>query len=421
MIEKRIDVLLIRPERPDPRKCPVGPGDLFPPLGLGFLKAYANLKGYRAEILDNHVKPRPLCSAKETVRLVKEKNPRYVGVYVSSPSYQEAMILIQTLSKQTDIPIIVGGPHYTVFPERAPDCVRYVVVGEGEQALLKILDGRAKERILREPVLDDLNDLPLPSYDEFMDGSYEYSVPMFNMPPRIVTMNTSRGCPQRCLFCSVQNIWGRRYRTFSAHRIYEHVMGLIRDHGIAGIYFREDNFTCDPRRTHAFCELVLESGLNLYWACEARADTLRRDPHLLPHMAEAGCRGIFLGIESGSQRVLDLMEKGTTVEQNREVLKRCRELGIITYASMCYGFPGEKEEDRQLTREFLDETRPDHVSEAVYIGIPTSPIYEDIKKTGQYYHEDEAGFIFPRGYESMCRHFYGPNDIRHIPREGLAQ
>jgi anaerobic magnesium-protoporphyrin IX monomethyl ester cyclase len=101
------------------------------------------------------------------------------------------------------------------------------------------------------------------------------------------------------------------------------------------------------------------------------------------------------------------------------VLGRCRELGIITYASMCYGFPGETAEDRALTRQFLRETNPHHISEAVYIGIPTSPIYHEIKKSGQYYHEDEAGFIFPHGYEAMCRHFYGPEDIRYIPPEGI--
>jgi radical SAM superfamily enzyme YgiQ (UPF0313 family) len=413
------DVLLIRPERPDPRQCPVGLGDLFPPLGLAYLKAYVQSRGFTAEILDNYVKSAPLSGTEETVRTVKEKQPRFVGVYVSSPSHREARALLDALAELTDTPILVGGPHYTVFPERAPAYVRHIVVGEGERALEKILRGAATERILREPLIEDLNELPLPSYDEFLGGEYEYAVPLFNMAPRIVTMNTSRGCPHRCLFCSVQEIWGRRYRTIRAERIFDHAAALMKDHGISGFYFREDNFTCDPGRTHAFCDLVLSSAARPYWACEARVDTLSRDPELLPHMAAAGCKGLFLGIESGSQRVLDLMDKGTTVEQNRYVLGRCRELGIITYASMCYGFPGETAEDRALTRQFLRETNPHHISEAVYIGIPTSPIYHEIKKSGQYYHEDEAGFIFPHGYEAMCRYFYGPEDIRYIPPEGI--
>jgi anaerobic magnesium-protoporphyrin IX monomethyl ester cyclase len=415
-----LDVLLIRPERPDPRKCPVGLGDGFPPLGLGFLKAYVRSKGFTAEILDNYVRPTPECSTAATVAYVRARNPRFVGIYVSSPSLNEALALIGALADQTSVPLVVGGPHYTVFPERAPLSVRHVVVGEGETALWRILSGTAADRVLREPVIVDLDELPFPAPDDFLTTGYEHAVPMFEMPPTVVTMNTSRGCPHECLFCSVQEIWGRRYRTFSADRVFDHVARLRRDHGVSGVYFREDNFACHAKRVHRFCDLQLEAPSRCHWACEARVDTLHRDRELLPHMAAAGCRGVFLGIESGSQRVLDLMKKGTSVDQNRWVLRECRRVGIRTYASMCYGFPGETPGDRAVTRRFLEDTQPDTVSEAVYIGIPTSPIYHRIKETGAFYHEDAAGFVFPTGYEALCRTFYPPVDGRFIPPEEVA-
>ena len=412
-----LDVLLIRPHRPsDPSQSPLTLGDRRQPLGLGFLQAYLQQFGFRVEILDNDIQTPPVGTVEWTVAYARAKRPRFIGVYVHSAGVPEALALLQALRKGTDAKLMVGGPHYTLFPEDAPDYIDHVVVGEGELALLDIVSGETTERIHRRELIADLDTLPWPSYDYFINQDYIFDIAMFDMKPTVVSVNSSRGCPYGCTFCGTQAIWGRRYRIFSAEKIYDYIRELRARHNVRGIYFREDNFICNVKRVTTFCHLILRDDFPVEWACEARVDTLDRHPEMLEQMASAGCRGLYIGVESGSPRVLELMNKQITVEQIERVFAASKKYGVKTYASMCYGIPGETPEDREETRRMLERIKPDAISEAVFIGIPKSPLYDWMRENNAYYHEDERRFLYPNGYRELCSLFYGKSgDKRFIP------
>ena len=205
---------------------------------------------------------------------------------------------------------MVGGPHATILPDTIPEYVDYVVRGEGEKAILDIVEGQAHGRIITRTFIDNLDSLPRPAYHHFFQKSYDLKVSAFPDVP-VFAMNTSRGCPFHCKFCSVKSIWGNTYRAFSAERVVDDIERLIKDYGIAGIYFREENFTHSSERTQEFCKLLLQKGIRIKWLCESRVHPFDRG--LLPLMKKAGCEWMYFGCESGSDRILkqlnDLKER----------------------------------------------------------------------------------------------------------------
>jgi radical SAM superfamily enzyme YgiQ (UPF0313 family) len=205
------------------------------------------------------------------------------------------------------------------------------------------------------PPLDNLDELPMPAWDYFVHQPYNWGGDWFDGSP-VFTMNTSRGCPFHCAFCSVGSIWGRKYTFFSAERLVADIDYLIKTYGARGIYFREDNFTVQRERTEQFCRLLLDKGMKITWACETRVDTLDRE--LVSLMRRAGLAAVYLGVESGSQGVLDRLHKGITVDQTRQAFAWCREFGVKTAASVIVGTPGETAQDLQQTLALISELSP---------------------------------------------------------------
>jgi radical SAM superfamily enzyme YgiQ (UPF0313 family) len=281
--------------------------------------------------------------------------------------------------------------------------VDFVVRGEGEKAILDIVEGRASQRILSYPRIQNLDELPRPAYDLFAKMPYDWSAPFLDDKP-IFTMNSSRGCPFNCFFCSAKNIWNRKYTCFSAERVVSDFEHLVNTYGAKGIYFREDNFTCNKPRLIRFCNLMIEHGNKIPWACETRVSSLDRITVEL--MAKAGLRGVYLGVESGSQRVLDLMNKGTTVEQISNAVKICKEFGIKIAASVIHGMPGETEEDISLTEKLLSELNPDQVWHNVCMGLPASDLHSKILKTRNYEYIDKCGIAHIKGHDELVGKFY---------------
>ena len=165
---------------------------------------------------------------------------------------------------------MVGGPHPTVRSEDIPGFVDYIVQGEGEKAILEIING-SNERVIHKKFATDLDTLPPPAWEYFAGLPYDFACDFFPERPAF-NLNTSRGCPFNCTFCSNASIWGKMNRRFSAERIVEDVRVLMSDYGARGIYFREDNFVCNKNRVSHFCELLLKKNINLSWACETRVD-----------------------------------------------------------------------------------------------------------------------------------------------------
>ena len=415
-VNRKVDIVLVRPPAPIEKDSPLSLGDLRPPLSLAFLEAYLHSHDLRAEIIDLYIQPFPKNTAEYWLPYISALRPRFIGIYVHSSALVTALTFIKKIKFATGLPIVVGGPHFTLFPETIPDTVDYVVCGEGETALYELLTTKSKNmpRIISGTPLD-IDSLPWPSFDYFINQPYDFAIDMFSMAPLVLPMNTSRGCPFKCKFCSNRRIFNGQSRLASAEKIFEEMVRLNKKYGATGIFFREDNFTQQPGRVLELCRLIKNRGLRIDWACESRVDILCNHKKLLIEMASCGCKGLYLGVESGSQRVLDLMRKNITIGQIEKVFNTCKKLGVKTYASMVYGYPGETEVERGETDAMLERISPDAVSRAVFIGIPISDIYEELLQSGEYCYIDDAGFIYPNGYRELCAKIYGTTPSRFIP------
>lgn len=314
----------------------------FPPTGLATCATLLRGAGIRAEVHDEGVQgPCPALGEYD-----------FLVVLTSSLTFEQDARAVAALRRGAPRPATLWfGTHPTFRPREclAHEAVDWVVVGEPEVALGEfLLTGRAagvfgKDALAREgpfgratPV-DDLDRLPiadrglLPSWkrypNPFMRGAY-------------ATCTTSRGCGGRCTFCTAPGFYGRWYRAQSPGRVVAELEALATQ-GCRSVFFRDENFAQDRDRVRGVCEGVAARRLRLGWVCSARVDQV--DRALVRAMARAGCRMIRFGVESGSQRLLDRLGKGTTVEQARAAFRWCREEGMRTHAHFMLGLPGETE------------------------------------------------------------------------------
>ena len=222
----------------------------------------------------------------------------------------------------------------------------------------------------------------------------------------IFTLNTSRGCPFGCAFCSVGSIWGKQYTYFSADRIIFEIEYLITNFGAKGIYFREDNFTLNIQKVEKFCEKLINKNINIPWACETRVDTLCNE-ELIKLMSTAGCRAVYLGVESGSQKILDMLDKQITVEQIETAINFCKKYNIRTYCSLITGVHRETYDDYLLTKNLMNKLKPFSYGFNVFAGIPNSSLYEYVLDNNLYEYIDDIGIVYLPGYDIKAKYFYG--------------
>lgn len=388
-----------------PEKSPFFTSEKRPPLGLGSLISLTKKEGHRVFFIDNYLKPSKFI---EKGFLQKNKID-LVGIYANTICYRDTLRMFNGIEKLRKKglwkgKIAVGGPHTSVAVENIPKFVDYIVQGEGEKAILEIVNKKAKQKIFRKERIKDLDSLPFEPWDIFNKLPYDYSCPWMDSKP-VFTMNTSRGCPFNCAFCSVGSIWGREYTFFSAERIIAEIEYLVKNFDAKGIYFREDNFTLNLKRTEEFCKKLIKKNINIDWACETRVDTLTEK--LIKLMSKAGCRAFYLGVESGSQKVLDRLNKNINVKQTEKVIKLCKKYNIKAYCSLIVGTPGETFEDYLLTKKLIDKLKPYSHSFNIFVGIPYGPLYKYILEKKLYEYIDEVGLIYLPGYDIKAKFFYG--------------
>ena len=396
-----------------PENSPFSTDEKRPPLGVGFLISVLRNAGHKVYFIDNYLRPSNFL---ETDYLLNNKID-YVGIYANTICYRDTLKMFQKLNNLKKNgkwrgKILVGGPHTSVALETIPDFVDYIVQGEGEKAILDIVEGKVLSRVIRYPRIENLDDLPMPAWDYFVNLHYDFGTEWFNDKP-VFVMNTSRGCPFRCSFCSVGSIWGKRYTYFDAERIVNDIEYLIKSYGAKGIYFREDNFTFRKERVIKFCNILLEKNIRIKWACESRVDTL--DKEIIKLMAKAGCKGVYFGVESGSQRELDFLKKGITIEQIEKVFGWCKKADIKTYASFIVGVPTETEQERVETVCFAQKLKPTTYSINVFVGVPKSELYEYTIKNNLNVYNDEVGLVYLKWHNDLVDKFYGGRKDTKIP------
>jgi radical SAM superfamily enzyme YgiQ (UPF0313 family) len=195
-------------------------------------------------------------------------------------------------------------------------------------------------------------------------------------------MISSRGCPYNCIYCSSQSTFGKKYRHHSVKRILEELELLINKHGAKEVYFLDDLFTLNKEWVNELCNNIIQRKISekILWSCNTRTNLI--DLPTLENMKKAGCWQIHFGIESGSQRLLDLIKKGTTLQQSRDAIKLCRKAGIQTRAYFMLGLPSETKEESLKTIEFAKEIDPDYAKFSLTTPYPGTELFDIVKKEG---------------------------------------
>jgi len=388
-----------------PDKSPFFTNEKRAPLGVGSLISLLRNEGHNVFFIDNYLNPSDFIEE----GYLQQNRIDIVAIHANTICYRNSLKMffaIEDLRKRRlwNGKMVTGGPHTSVAVDTIPEFVDYIVQGEGENAILQIVNSGVKERVIKQERIHHLDTLPFQPWDIFNSLPYDFSCPWLEVMP-VFTMNTSRGCPFNCTFCSVSSIWGKQYTYLSADRIIAEIEYLVKKFGVKGIYFREDNFTLNSKRIEEFCEKLIRKHINITWACEARVDNISKE--LVELMSAAGCKAFYFGVESGSQRILDMINKQITLEQIENAINCCKRYGVRSYCSLITGLPGETYEDYLLTKTLMNKLKPYAHVFNVFVAIPDSPLYKYILNNKLYEYIDDIGLLYPPGYDIKTKYFYG--------------
>lgn len=349
------------------RICLINPPSPFlinqkaiPPLGLLYIAGYLRAKGISVEILD-------LAGKSITEDDILWPNVDLYGVTATTPQYPLAKQIRDMLKQRLDSSaILIGGPHATSCSTLCQlDGFDGVVCGEGERAMFGYAAGTFSWHVLRQFQIEDLDSIPMPAWDLLDIDSYGYG---FGYGPA-ASVITSRGCSWgKCAFCS--SLF-EKVRYHSPERVAQEVLHL-RSLKFSSFNFLDDAFTGNVRRLENILERL--TSLDITWRCYSRAGVSKR---VLKKMKDAGCVEIGFGTESGSQEILDIINKGTKVETNTRFVRDCQEEGISVQAFLMVGLPGETWDTVRQTREWFMEAKPDKFGLNIFVPYPGSSVWEN--------------------------------------------
>ncbi len=379
-------VLLIQP----PPRHLANEDIVVPPLGIAYLAAVLEEKGYEVSIIDAFAE---MLDANTLEKRIKSFSPDVVGITGMTPVIDNAF-RVAGIARKYSRYIIIGGAHVSVFGKRIfeqCDDMDYAIQGEGEVSFPLLLDAlktggdvsKVPGVITRDfenspaAFIDNLDKLPFPARHLLPNERYKYILSR----GRVTTMFTSRGCPYHCIFCD-KAVFGSRWRSRSASSVLEEIQLVNKDLGVKSIIIYDDLFTVKKERVIEICQGILERGLKIEWKCEGRVNIV--DEESLGWMKKAGCSMIAYGVESGNQKGLEYLNKGTKVGQVRRAFELTRKAGIKPMAYFVLGIPVETYEDELRTIEFAKEIRPAYAQFSVLSPTPGTKLYDDAIAMGWY-------------------------------------
>lgn len=362
---------------------------VVPPLGLAYLAAMLEAKGYDVRILDAFALRQSWGYFEEAV---KAAGADIIGMGGMTPVIDNTYRALKICRKYCKY-LVVGGPHVTIFKEsilkEVPEA-DFAVYGEGEETFLELVDSlNSKSKVSgiagtvsrhnvnpSRPLIQDLDKLPFPSRHLLPNNRYKY---IFAKRKTVTTMFTSRGCPYQCIFCD-KSVFGSKCRLRSAENVLTEIGEIIERFKDISIVFYDDLFTLDKERVIRICTGILERGFKFDWKCEGRVD--RIDEEMLGWMKKAGCSMIAYGVESGNQAGIDYLKKNTKIEDIRNAFSLTHKRGIESMAYFILGIPVETYEDERRTIEFAKEINPDYAQFSVLSPFPGTELYRNSIREG---------------------------------------
>ncbi len=357
--------------------------DACAPLNLGYLASYL-----RKYVPDVEVKIFDGVAHKNIKEKLLSWHADVIGITATTPQAPFTYDLADHVKRVQSCFIVMGGVHATAMPQEAAAHCDCVVTGEGEKALVEIIQKLQRnepiQKIIDGEYVENLDDIPSPAFDLIDMRSYlEHGPPFPGMKAPIMSMVTSRGCPFRCPFC--HNSF-RSYppRWFSAQRIVDEILFFIREYGINSVFFNDDEFIVNKKRLKEVAALFEKHGINkrIVWGCQARVNSI--DTETLKLVKSMGCVVISPGFESAAPRMLEFLKCGTTsVADNERALKLAEQEGITMGGSFIFGTPGETlEEMKQSVKWFEEHNELKFIGINTVIPYPKTTIWEICKAKG---------------------------------------
>lgn len=346
----------------------------YPHLGLLYLGAVLQKLGFDCRYVD--------LSTVEPEEKIEVPDADYHLISVVSATYESSKRVMGSIKSGFKV---AGGFHPSLFPaETLRDLkVDAVVVGEGEEVIVDVLKNKTRG-ITFGGVVENLDKLPFPARElipiHILRNLSNVHGDAYKGDGAATTIVSSRGCCFRCSFCGKALPQMRYVRYRSPRNVVDELEEVTSKFDIWHFRFIDDIFTLNRRRIYDLCSLIRERNLEIYWLCITRPDSITLD--LLKTTYEAGCREIHFGIESGSNRVLNLMNKQTTAETNLKAIEKAKQAKLKVKIFLMYGFPTETEEDVELTKKFVMEAQPDKWSLSRFTLFPGSDVWANPERYG---------------------------------------
>ena len=351
----------------------------------------------------------------EVVNNILDFGPDFLGFSLYTANIKAARIIAKKVKEaDKNIKIVVGGDHPTINPLEtiAYGEFDYLIFGEGEFALLDIVNGRKKNLIPglcykengqivknpERPFIQNLDELPFPEREAFLNPAEKIDVGQ---------VITGRGCPNACSFCVSPKKWSRITRLRSPENVIAELRYLKEKFNPKLIYFVDDTFTLHKKRVKKLLNLMIEENLNFEWKCDTRADCI--DDEIASLMKKAGCIRAKIGVESGSERILRKIKKRETKEQIRRGINLLKKYDVPITVYLMAGIPDETDEDLRQTIDFAKELRVDYYSLSILAPYFGTEIYYELKENGYKFDKENWEYFYHQSGEMIVNNNIAPS------------
>ena len=432
----------------DPKQWSLG--QPYPPLGTIYAAALMRREGYNVALFDTMFVSDP----DEVIPAIAAHQPNVFVIYDDGFNYltkmcltnmREAAFKMCKLAKAHGCTVIVSSSdstdRYATYLTEGAD---FVILGEGEQTLLELtnhiknggtdfntimgLAYRDEEKIIKttaRPVIKDLDNLPLPAWDLVDVDTYRQTW-LKHAGYFSINIGTTRGCPFKCNWCA-KPIYGNRYNSRSPQHVVDEIKLLKQNYNIDHIWFCDDIFGLKPGWVLEFSRLLQQEKISIRFKIQSRADLLV-DEELVAALAQSGCENIWIGAESGSQKILDAMDKGITIQQIQTATSLMKRHHIKPSFFIQFGYPGETREDIRLTIDLINKLLPFEIGISVSYPLPGTGFYEkvkaELKKKTNWTDSDEMALMFtntfPAPYYKQLHSYVHQNYHKHLAKNSLV-
>lgn len=397
----------------------------FPPLGTLYAASLLRKNGFEVDLFDTNL----LDSPKSITSKLDTNKPKYVVIYDDGFNYltkmcltnmREACFEMITIAKSYNCKVIVcssdSADHYAEYIEKGAD---FIIQGEGEITLLELIQHLENDNDFslvngivfkseneikvnpKRPVLQNLDELPLPAWDLVDMNAYKE---IWKQSHQEFTLNlaTTRGCPYKCNWCA-KPIYGNRYNAHSPEYIVKEITYLQEKFGVKRFWMCDDIYGLKPNWVQEFNIELKKANLKISYYIQSRVDLLLKED-TIDALAESGLEEVWVGAESGSQKILDAMDKGITVEEIYEATHLLQQKKIRVALFLQFGYLNENQEDIQKTIAMVKELKPDNIGISVSYPLPGTKFYnkvkDDLKLKANWTDSDDFDMMFNGTYNT---------------------